>query len=70
MLIFYLDNSISGEKMPAKVKEEVCTGCGSCADVCPANAITVEGTAKVNADECLECGACVDACPVNAITLE
>ena len=70
MLIFYLNDLHVGEKMPAKVKQEACDGCGSCAEVCPAEAITVEGTAKVNADKCVECGACVDACPNNAITLE
>lgn len=58
------------KKMPAKIKQEACDGCSSCMDVCPAGAITIEGTAKVNLDECVDCGACVDACPNNAITLE
>jgi len=56
--------------MPVKIKQESCDGCASCVDVCPAGAITIEGTAKVNLDECVDCGACVDACPNNAITLE
>ncbi|MBC7326354.1 MAG: 4Fe-4S binding protein [Moorella sp. (in: Bacteria)] len=56
--------------MAARVNEEKCTGCGSCVEVCPVEAITVEEVAVINADECLECGACVDECPNNAISLD
>lgn len=56
--------------MPAKVDEDACTGCGACAGVCPADAITVDDTAKIDAELCTECGACTEECPVEAITLE
>lgn len=56
--------------MPAKVDEDACTGCGACAEVCPADAITVDDTAKVDPELCTECGACTDECPVEAISLE
>lgn len=56
--------------MPAKVDPEKCTGCGSCADVCPTEAITVDDVAVVDANECTECGSCVDECPQEAIVLE
>lgn len=56
--------------MPAKVNEEECVGCGACAEVCPAECITINDVAKVDEDECLECGSCVEECPNDAITLE
>ncbi len=56
--------------MPAKIDEETCSACGACAEVCPADAITVEDSAKVDAELCTECGACVEECPLEAITVE
>ncbi|HOM56956.1 MAG TPA: 4Fe-4S binding protein [Candidatus Latescibacteria bacterium] len=57
--------------MPAVVNKEECTGCGSCVEVCPSEAITMDDdVAVVNPEECTECGACVDECPSEAITLE
>lgn len=46
-----------------------CTKCGSCAPVCPSEAIT-EGEEKyeIDADKCVDCGLCVDECPVSAIS--
>ncbi|HOF61989.1 MAG TPA: 4Fe-4S binding protein [Candidatus Latescibacteria bacterium] len=57
--------------MPAVVNKEECTGCGSCVEVCPSEAITMDDdVAVVNPEECTDCGACVDECPSEAITLE
>ncbi len=57
--------------MPAKVDRETCTGCETCVEACPVEAITMEDSvAKVNAEECTDCGTCVDECPVEAITME
>lgn len=59
--------------MPAKVNKEKCTGCGTCVDECPSEAITLdekEGIAVVNEDECVDCGACEDVCPAEAIKVE
>jgi ferredoxin len=57
--------------MPAKVDKEKCTGCETCVDECPADAISMaEEKAVIDAETCIDCGACVDVCPVEAITME
>ena len=57
--------------MPAKVDAEKCSGCGSCADVCPTEAITLkDDVAVVDVDECTDCASCVDECPEEAIEVE
>ncbi|MBP5083207.1 MAG: 4Fe-4S binding protein [Methanomicrobium sp.] len=54
--------------MAAIVNPDVCTGCETCVDTCPSEAIKMDGNvAVVNADECVECEACVDECPSEAI---
>ena len=57
--------------MPAKVDTDTCTGCESCVDSCPVEAISMEDDlAVVDADTCSDCGACVDSCPVEAISMD
>ena len=47
-----------------------CLGLGSCAAVCPQNAIVVvDGVAVVNRNKCVGCGLCVKACPRGLIEL-
>lgn len=46
-----------------------CTKCGSCASVCPSEAISEgEDQFVIDPDKCVDCGLCVDECPVSAIT--
>jgi len=57
--------------MPAKVDADICTGCESCVDACPSEAIKmVDGKATVDVDNCVDCAVCVDECPVEAISME
>jgi len=57
--------------MAAIVDKETCTGCESCVDTCPVEAISMkDDVAVIDADTCTDCGACVDSCPVEAISLE
>jgi UDP-glucose 4-epimerase len=46
-----------------------CTGCGSCVEVCPVRAISLEdGHARIGG-QCKGCGRCAAVCPAEAITI-
>lgn len=42
-----------------------CTFCGTCAKVCPTEAITLDKF-RIDTERCIGCGACVKACPKGA----
>ena len=61
--------------MKAQVNEELCVGCGLCADVCADVFVMDEDKAKIkaapvpaNAEEC--CQKAKEDCPVEAINVE
>jgi len=57
--------------MAAVVDAETCTGCESCVEACPLDAIEMkDDVAVVDEDTCGDCGACVDVCPVEAISMD
>ena len=52
------------------VNNDLCVGCGLCENVCPADAIHVNGTDKkaaINSSLCLQCTNCQNVCPKSAI---
>ncbi len=56
----------SGEK--PKVQEEICVGCGVCADNCAHGGVAVEdGRAVIDHARCVGCGRCVGVCPTGAM---
>ncbi len=47
-----------------------CTGCGTCVDQCPAEALElVESVAVVDPEKCIACYCCQEMCPEKAIAL-
>jgi heterodisulfide reductase subunit A-like polyferredoxin len=57
--------------MAAAVDKGKCTGCETCIESCPLEAISMqEGVAVVDDQTCGDCGACIDACPAEAISLD
>jgi NADH:ubiquinone oxidoreductase subunit F (NADH-binding)/Pyruvate/2-oxoacid:ferredoxin oxidoreductase delta subunit/(2Fe-2S) ferredoxin len=51
------------------VSEELCTGCGACRRVCPADAIrgVRKSPHKIDPGICVKCGTCFDVCKFHAI---
>lgn len=47
----------------------VCTGCGTCAALCPMKNIRVEGGKAVPGNRCTMCYRCANRCPRQAVTL-
>ena len=55
--------------MAAKVDAKKCTGCGTCVEICPVQAIRIEKEKAVIEDDCVECGACMYECPNGALSI-
>jgi len=53
-----------------KIDQDLCIGCGICADQCPFAAIKIVDGCAVVGDACTLCGACVESCEVGALSLE
>ena len=55
----------------AYVISDECVACGTCAGVCPADAISEgDGKFEIDPNTCLSCGSCAGGCPVGAISEE
>jgi len=66
---------LQSEISPISVNQDLCSGCGVCAVLCPYDAIKLmksEGGRAVAIDDikCKRCGLCVSACPSEAISIE
>jgi uncharacterized protein (DUF362 family)/NAD-dependent dihydropyrimidine dehydrogenase PreA subunit len=56
--------------MRPQADPELCTGCGTCIEQCPASALSMEDHLPlVDAGKCIACFCCQEMCPEKAITL-
>jgi len=62
---------VKPEALVAYVDSDECSGCGTCIEICPYNAIrkTENGLAEVTIAACKGCGNCGATCPENAIIM-
>jgi heterodisulfide reductase subunit A len=73
VLALFAHDAITLEGLISEVDEELCLGCGVCAEECLFQAIVMVGPeeepkAQVVTAACKGCGACAGACPSGAIT--
>ncbi len=72
---FLQNKELAVHSPAAQIDPASCTGCGSCVQVCPEDAIHLEhcegvlSLSQVDELRCTGCGSCVVACPVKAISL-
>ena len=49
------------------VDPEKCIACGTCLELCPTGAISIDRIAHIDPTRCTGCGRCVEACPQGAL---
>jgi uncharacterized Fe-S center protein len=53
-----------------KIKPNACTACGTCAESCPSDAISVDDVAVIDCDKCIGCGECIAVCQDDAVEFD
>ena len=53
-----------------EIDKENCVGCGTCAEKCHINAISMDEIPEIDEERCIGCGVCASVCPENAISMK
>lgn len=53
-----------------EIDKENCVGCGTCAEKCHINAISMNEMPEIDEERCIGCGVCASVCPVDAISMK
>ncbi|MDI6885042.1 MAG: CoB--CoM heterodisulfide reductase iron-sulfur subunit A family protein [archaeon] len=72
-LVFLVREKAKLEPTVSEINEEICIGCGSCAEICPFGALTLDEVRRVmtvNEAVCKGCGGCNCICPSGAATMK
>jgi len=72
-LVFLVRGKAKLEPTVSEINEEICIGCGSCAEICPFGALTLDEVRRVmtvNEAVCKGCGGCNCICPSGAATMK
>lgn len=56
----------AGNTGPFPTADERCTGCGTCHELCPVDAIPADNLRSVNKEACISCMRCLSVCPTKA----
>lgn len=55
----------------SQVDEDLCIGCGTCAETCQFAALSIDnGYARIDEESCMGCGICVSHCDQDALALQ
>lgn len=63
-------NMFARSNFVSVINQETCVECGTCAERCPVDAISLDdGAARVDGDKCIGCAVCYPTCPSESISL-
>ncbi|RZN44037.1 MAG: CoB--CoM heterodisulfide reductase iron-sulfur subunit A family protein [Methanophagales archaeon ANME-1-THS] len=72
-LVYLVQGKAKIEPAISQINEEICIGCGSCAEICPYGALSLDEVRRVmtvNEAMCKGCGGCNALCPSGAATMK
>ncbi len=70
MVEYGSENSIARSDFYARVDGDLCTGCETCLERCPFDALEMlDGLCQVDRKACYGCGLCISACETGALSL-